>query len=281
MPPPPVSRLEKQGIPLYVQLAGILRNQLASGDYKPGDSLPTEEQVAKDFGVSLITVREARRVLAEEGLILRHAGKGTFVAEPHAPVTSLAAPTLEALIYGGQEHETRRECLVRKVLMPNPNTAKLLAIPSRIQAVEFQIRLYAHGRPFAHIVSTVPLHLGRRVSARRVEQKPLVFLLTELCGVRVGEVDQWTSVSEADPRAATALDLPAGTPVLTIQRIFFDTDGQPVQVSVNTFRGDRFRHHVRLSWSAPGATPPRHLVVAASPTVTRRRPHAVHGGHKP
>lgn len=78
MPSPPISLLEKQGISLYVQLAGILRAQFTSGNYKPGDSLPTEEQVAKDFEVSLVTVREARRLLAEEGLISRYAGRGTF-----------------------------------------------------------------------------------------------------------------------------------------------------------------------------------------------------------
>jgi GntR family transcriptional regulator len=281
MDKPQTPRLEKRGIPLYVQLAGILRAQIASGEYKPGDSLPTEERVARDLGVSLITVREARRLLADEGRISRHAGKGTFVAEPPASVTSLAAPTLEDLIYGGQEHETRRECLARAVKVPDPHTAELLEIPPRSKAVEFQIRLYANALPLGHITSTVPYHLGRPVTAARLEEKPLVLLLAELCQVRITEVDQWTNASEADRQMAETLDLQPGAPVLIIRRVFFEANGRPAQVSINTFRGDRFRHHVRVNWATLDASPQqRHAAASSRETVTRSVPHDVQGGHK-
>jgi GntR family transcriptional regulator len=281
MDQPTTPRLEKHGIPLYVQLAGILRAQIASGEYKTGDSLPTEERVAKELGVSLITVREARRLLADEGRISRHAGKGTFVAEPTAPVSSLAAPTLEDLIYGGQEHETRRECLSRAVKVPDPHTAELLEISPRSKAVEFQIRLYANALPLGRIVTTVPYRLGRRVSAARLEEKPLVLLLAELCQVRITEVDQWTNASEADCQTAEALDMQPGASILVIRRVFFEATGRPAQVSVNTFRGDRFRHHVRLNWATFDAGPPqRRAAATARETVSRSVPGNVHGGHK-
>jgi GntR family transcriptional regulator len=261
MTPPQTPRLEKHGVPLYLQLAGIFRTQIASGEFKPGDSLPPEGRVAKDLGVSLITVREARRLLAAEGLIVRHAGKGTFVAEPTAAPTTLTAPTIEALIYGGQEHETRRECLARTVKVVDPHTAELLEIPPRSKAVEFEIRVYTNGQPLGHILSTVPYRLGRHVSAARLEQKPLVFLLAELCKVRISQVDQWTSAAEADGKTAKMLGIAPGAPTLVIRRLFFEAGGRPAQVSVNTFRGDRFRHHVHLSWTTPEASRLPHRAV--------------------
>src|SRR5574337_977754 len=105
MPTRNANTLERGGIPLYLQLAQILRGQIESGEYKVGDILPTEEQTSRDFGVSLITVREARRILADEGLISRQSGKGTFATQKPSPATYLVAPTIEDLIYGGQEHE--------------------------------------------------------------------------------------------------------------------------------------------------------------------------------
>lgn len=90
--------LDRGVVPLCVQLARILRTQINSGEYKPGDALPTEEGLSKAFGVSRITVREALRILTDENLIVRHSGKGTFVAKRSGLGASVwAACTIEDL----------------------------------------------------------------------------------------------------------------------------------------------------------------------------------------
>ncbi len=68
---PAGNQLERGGVPLYLQLIQILRTQIRSGEYKPGDLLPTEEALGRAFGVSRITVREALRGLTADGLIIR------------------------------------------------------------------------------------------------------------------------------------------------------------------------------------------------------------------
>ena len=136
----------------------------------------------------------------------------------------------------------------------DPHTAELLELPLRSKVVEFEIRVYTNTQPLGHIVSAVPYRLGRHVSAARLEQKPLVFLLAERCQVRISQVDQWTSAAEADGKTAGMLGIAPGAPTLIIRRLFFEADGRPAQVSVNTFRGDRFRHHVHLSWTTPEAS---------------------------
>jgi len=68
-------------VPLYYQLAGILREHIVSGKYLAGDRLPTEEALSKDYDVSRITIRQALGDLEKEGFIKREAGRGTFVAD--------------------------------------------------------------------------------------------------------------------------------------------------------------------------------------------------------
>ena len=68
--------------PLYVQLMEELETSIRNGVYKPGDKIMTEAEMAKEYGVSLITVRKAVGVFDGKGLVVRKQGKGTFVTKP-------------------------------------------------------------------------------------------------------------------------------------------------------------------------------------------------------
>ena len=68
--------------PLYVQLMDTVEKDIKSGRYKPGDKIMTESEMAKTYGVSLITVRKAIGSLMEKGLVVRKQGKGTFATTP-------------------------------------------------------------------------------------------------------------------------------------------------------------------------------------------------------
>ena len=70
---------EQNVVPLYKQLISELEGKIAQGIYQPGEQLMPESDMAKTFGVSLITVRKALKELADRGLIERQQGKGTFV----------------------------------------------------------------------------------------------------------------------------------------------------------------------------------------------------------
>lgn len=78
--------------PLYVQLMNEVEKSILSGAYQPGDKLMTEAEMAKTYGVSLITVRKAIGSLTEKGLVVRRQGKGTFVAKKNAFAFSVTTP---------------------------------------------------------------------------------------------------------------------------------------------------------------------------------------------
>ncbi|MGB0450179.1 MAG: UTRA domain-containing protein [Porticoccaceae bacterium] len=77
-------------LPRYAQIKAYIKNQVESGQWKVGERIPSENQISQDFEVSRMTARRAVQELAEEHMLQRAPGLGTFVAEPQA-----AAPVLE------------------------------------------------------------------------------------------------------------------------------------------------------------------------------------------
>ena len=71
-------------IPLYIQVATLLRNRIADGHFRAGQKMPTQEELEEEFGVARVTVRQAVELLEKEGLVHRQQGRGTFVT-PHMP----------------------------------------------------------------------------------------------------------------------------------------------------------------------------------------------------
>jgi GntR family transcriptional regulator len=247
--------MKRGGQPRYSQLASILREQIQSGGFKPGDLLPTENAITKQFEVSLTTVREALRVLVAEGLISRQSGRGTFVAQRPARITYRAASTIEDLytfggdveeLASGEEHESVREFLGQTELPADTRIAERLGIRVGTPVFEFRYRISNDKSPLGYVASHVPADIGCHIPVDRLEQKPLVVLLSEVCGRRIVKVDQWTMASLANAEIAEILDIHPGDPILVLRRVFWEQDGSPVQTTLVTFRGDRFRQYVCL-----------------------------------
>jgi GntR family transcriptional regulator len=222
-----------------------LRTQIQAGEYRPRDPLPTEETLTRTFGVSRITVRGALQLLADEGLIVRRSGKGTFVAPLAGQGHSLwAAITVPDVVYDGQE--ITRRYLSRRMVWASARVAESLRVPERSQVLQVEGLMVAGETPLAHVTLHLPGGVARRLPKGRIVEKPLIQLLCEVTGLQVGAVDQWTTASLADSRAAEALGIAAGDPVLLIERIFYDSNNNPIEVAINRYRADGFRHHVRL-----------------------------------
>lgn len=136
----PVKALHR--MPLRTQVANQIREELLT-KHQPGDRLPTEVQLVKQYGVSLITVKEALSILAHEHLIERHQGRGTFVCDPgQRPATGSTTQTILA-----------RTALVSDLTPESFNSSTyflplLTRIGSKLQEIGLGTRLYIGlGRP--------------------------------------------------------------------------------------------------------------------------------------
>jgi GntR family transcriptional regulator len=243
-------KLTRGPIPLYYQIAQILRSQIRSQEYKPNDVLPTENEMIQSFMVSRVTVRQALQMLLSEGLIYRIAGKGTFVS-PEGLVRQgeWSVRSIDEIIATG--YATKLKFLEWKTIRAGEGVAKALRIPVGTKVRQFRGLRLVDDEPFFHATIHVPLDLAERIPEERLQEKPVIALLEESCGFRVREVYQWIAASLAGSEIAQHLELNPGDAVLLVERHFIDTTGRVVEVVNDHYRSDRRRLFLKLSLSGP------------------------------
>jgi GntR family transcriptional regulator len=244
--------LERGPIPLYYQLAWDLRRQIQSGAYPVGALLPTEEQLVSRHGVSRTTVRLAFQVLLRDGLVIRRAGRGTFVArDPGQHPAEWVAGTLDAIILSA--HELRYEFRYLRIrdVPAGPAVARSLGVARGAPVREYRRLHLVDGVPTTHVVLHVPRELAARVPRGRLRTTPVVTLLEQHCGIRIVAAHQWVAAAAADPEVARHLDIRPGAPVLAVERHFLDETGRVVELATDRYRTDRVRYYLRLERRSP------------------------------
>ena len=87
--------------PAYAQLANIVRRQIAAGQFRPGDQLPSEAQLCRKYGISPMTVRRSINLLSDQGVVNAEQGRGTFVKPVELSTASFDLNELENLFLEG------------------------------------------------------------------------------------------------------------------------------------------------------------------------------------
>jgi GntR family transcriptional regulator len=242
----PVSSLP---VPRYHQIYLVLRERIAAGEFSPDAPLPGEIELARTFGVSRMTLRGALDLLAQEKLIVRRRGRGTFAcAKPAAPAPMLGL--LENLVANGLRTVVR---IIELAEVPaSGEVAEALRIPAG-ETVQRAVRLRSYrGSPVSHLTTFVPASVAR-FSRKELAAKPMLRLLEE-AGVNVAGADQTVSARLSDPATAPLLNLTLGSPLLSVRRVVYDEGGRPVQLLHGLYRPNRY--HYRMHLTRAGADVP-------------------------
>ncbi len=238
-------KLTRGGVPLYLQLAQIVRGQIQAGEYAPDKSLPTEDEFIELTGVSRTTVRQALQVLMNEGLIRRIAGKGTFVNDTRHRWRQFAVGSIEDIIMSS--YQTTLELLSQEVVGATDELAQALGLPGSSQLMRLRGLRSVDGEPFFYFTLHLPLDIAQRIPIATVGNAPIIRLIEEYCGVQIQEARQWVSASLAGSEAAYLLRLQFGDPVLVAERHYVDGAARVVGVTVDRYRTDRIRHFLRVT----------------------------------
>jgi len=234
-------------VPLYHQIFTLLRQRLVDGTYSALQQLPTEDELASEFGVSRATLRQAVGELVQRGLLVRRQGRGTFVAEG-------------AGIHAGQRFrgslsdlldETRRTTVSDidlKHHAPIPTrVAALLELEEPMATTVRRVRLMA-GTVFALTVNYLPNEFGRLLTERELRKSSLMALLQQK-GVQLVSGVQWIRSQVAEPLVAESLELDFGDPVLYVERVLYGPSKRPIEVVQSWYRGDAYEYTVALDLS--------------------------------
>ncbi len=236
---------------VYLQL----HDEIARGVYPVGGVLPGEQKLAASLNVSRVTVRRAMDALDADGLIERRAGAGTTV-RASGSIPSMAGDFTTLMPQIVQMGQTTTARLLSFSYGPPPvgvAAAMKLAPQARVQTA-VRLRL-AEGQAFSHLTTYVPEAIAENYTEAELATTPL-FRLLERSGVEVETADQSVSATLASPDVADVLGLSVGAPLLSLNRVVRDADGQGVEYLAALYRPDMFK--LEMSLSRVGAGEGRH-----------------------
>jgi len=215
--------------PLYLQVKELLTRSLAA-EWAPGDTIPSELELAARFGVSQGTVRKAIDALAADNLLVRRQGKGTFVASHTEEKTSMFRFLRLRRNDGRDEYPASRLVGVRRGKAP-AEVARALEIRTGDPVITLRRLLEYEGQPAVLDEIVVPAPLFKGLDRRRVERYrgSMYGLFETQFGVRIVRAQEKLSAVAADPARAALLRVVPGSPLLAVERVTYSFGDKPVE----------------------------------------------------
>jgi GntR family transcriptional regulator len=215
--------------PLYAQVRALMISRLVRGDWRPGEILPSEGRLAAEFGVSQGTVRKALDEMAAQNLVVRHQGRGTFVAQ-HSESQALFHFWHIRDRKGVKELPTGQVLKLRAARASRAQ-AEHLALPARAKVWEILRLRHLRGEPVILERIAVPAALfpGLDLPIGRALPDELYVLYQEKFAVTVARAQEKLRAVAADKLDAKRLGVFAGSPLLEIDRVALSLDGTPVE----------------------------------------------------
>jgi GntR family transcriptional regulator len=216
--------------PLYLQIRELLTQSLDAGEWKPGEPIPSEIELASRFNVSQGTVRKAIDVLAAENIVVRRQGKGTFVATHTEEKTSNFRFLRMRRDDGVDEYPKSRLIDLRRS-KASAEIARLLQLRTGEAIVNLKRVLEFDGHPVILDDMVLPAALFRGLTRARYDAyrgSTYSFFETQF-GVRMLRAEERIKAIAADATTASTLEVAVGEPILAIERIAYTYGDRPVE----------------------------------------------------
>ena len=225
--------------PLYRQIKALITRDLQAGAWKPGEAIPSEQELATRFKVSQGTVRKAVDELAADNLLVRRQGKGTFVAT-HAE-QQVQYRFLRLMPDGGGDRTLARRLLdCRRVRAP-ADVARLLDCKSGDAVVQVRRLLLSALKPVVLDDIWLPGTLFKGLTAERLSdfKGPMYGLFEAEFGVRMIRAEEKIRAVAANVDSAALLAVPPAAPLLSVERLSFTYGDQPVELRRGLYNTDQ------------------------------------------
>ncbi len=216
--------------PLYQQIKALITQSLQSGEWKPGELIPSEVELAGRFKVSQGTVRKAIDELAAENLVVRRQGKGTFVATHHEVRAQFRFLRLMPDV--GEPHNAENHVVEVKRLRAPAEVARLLEMKSGDPMVFIKRVQSFDGIPTILEELWLPGMLFKGLTTERLAEYkgPMYGLFETEFGTRMIRASEQLRAICADGHAAQLLEIAEGTPLLSVERVSYTYGDRPVEV---------------------------------------------------
>jgi GntR family transcriptional regulator len=242
---PPATPLPGGRAPLYSRLRQAIRERVTSGEWRPGDQIPTIRQLGDQYGVSRITVVQALEALSREGMLVRWQGKGVFVNEPKTDVARLPLLSFsEDAARRGQTAGSRTLRLRREPATPGLKARLSLKESEGVILLE-RLRLL-DGTPVAIQNVYLPEHVVPGLVDRAESVESLYRVLSDTYGVLPTTASETYAPVRLTPDQARLLETQPGAPAFQVDRTTTDQNGRTIEYALSIVRGDRYKLRLDL-----------------------------------
>ena len=232
-------------LPRYYQLKEILRERARSGEWKPGDLIPSERELSEKYGISRMTARQAITDLVNEGLFYREQGKGTFVSERKITQQLIRLTGFtEDIRARGQRPGTR--VLSAEMRLADEATAEKLRIDAGTLIFHLQRLRLADGEPLAIELSQITFKGCEKLLEEDLELNSLYRVLETKYGIPLMEADQELEAGLAGNENAQLLKISLGSPVLFTRRVTYTERNQPIEYAKAVYCGNKYTFYTHL-----------------------------------
>ena len=232
----------------YGAVASALRDRIKRGEFQPGDLLPSEPELCRQFCVSRHTVRSALRALSDQGLIVSQRGRGSIVqsANPVGRYNHACDSIEDVLQYAAQ---TPREVITQQRLEIDERLAEQLGCAAGYPWWEIHTvrRRNTNGPVIASSLIWIPDEFADAASELETSDKPLFVIIEERHAVSFATIQQAISIAKASRSEAQDLNVEPDSPVMCVERRFIDQRGGLLEMSRSVHPPDSFRYEMSLS----------------------------------
>jgi len=237
-------------VPNYLRVEHHLRDRIRSGELKPGDPILPEIQLAQEFRISRMTVRQALAGLVYDGLIVRHRRRGSFVAEPRLQHTSIFPSFEEEMRARGAMPSIR--FLDMRTEQADGKAAESLAVPEGTPLTVLERLRLVDGQVVGYEIRYLPERIAKALTQDEIHNQPLVPAVRRILGRLHTELALNVTATAARRREARHLGIKAGDSVLVREHTWYLDGEGPVQYGRSIFRGDRYQMSLRFTATNAG-----------------------------
>ena len=232
-------------VPLWFQIAELLRTSIETERLKPGERLDNEIDLSERFGVSRPTVRQAIQALVQKGLVVRQRGVGTIIANRRIS-RPVALTSLYDDLWVAERHPTTK-VLDLEERVADFDTAEKLGIHAGDRVLSLERLRLAEGRPLALMHNTIPLDvLAGPLTPAALESDGLYRLLRAQ-GVRFHTANQVVGARTATRQEASLLECSRSATVLVMFRTAWDPTGRTIEFGSHSYLASRYSFQISLS----------------------------------
>lgn len=228
-------------VPVYIQIHDQLKDEIEKGVWKVGDRLPSERELSVKFGVSRMTLRQAIQTLADEGILERKIGSGTYVANEKVQ-EKMSGTTSFTDIMESQNRTPSSKTISFFRSPASSSEAENLGLKKGDQILRMERIRYADNVPICFEVASIPADIVKSFSKEEITDS--FYHTLKQKGMEIGRANQTVTAILASEQIADYLEVKRGDAILRLRQISYLADGQPFEYVRTQYVGSRFEFYL-------------------------------------